>query len=588
MALSNLRFFGEPELTARSEVYDLKVRPSCGHNLEVGTFYGTARDPAAGADANTVVKDVAYFVTRIDGAPFSSSMAGASIRLKDIVINSLSYIDINGNRKSFEGPINVDFVSKIKKVVSAQVIQLEHPFTVSYYILNAAIFSEDAPYLENTQIETERFDGFNETDIYLQSANNSGTDLSTQVYNVRPILRNNYYVSNILSGTFEIIHSPRREETSFSVPTKRKCLVDLTLSNLRAYSGSLGFYKVFQQSWNVPSSPVCVAEGPVASDELLVSRASSNLDMRRMGSFYNLAHAYNYMLINGAISYTWTPDTLIDSVTVTHIGGANDGENDYIMMKDNTAEVIFRTAPYVPTIYQTSSFWYTDPSLYVNGGVEPTASYPCAVASPTLSAYGSSMEVVKSGSIYNSNSVKLSKNTMYEFSMNYANLAFTDRDLYQFVVYFVSTDNYGAVSYTRIGDLTNKTTRGFITGVYTNRFLALKSGYGTIKLVPKYITSVAISDLSLKPFHDDIYSIDSLSIKIPVQPSVQNEKVEFTIELYDVNGDLVPGASSQVASTPATFTATAAQQTTTTTSTTGMSSATPLRSSKQILFGTTF
>ena len=210
MALSDLRFFGVPTLTAESEIYDLKQRPACGYDLESGSFFGTAGAPAHGSDANLVSGSISYLITRTFGSPFSSSMVGADIRLNNISINSLQYIDINGIKRTFTGSVNVDFVSKIKSVVNTNTLMIEDPFTISAYALTPTVSSEDSPYYENTQIVTEKIDSFNETDLYLSSGKFSGTEqeLASQVYNVKVSYRNNYYVSNIKSGSYQIIHSP--------------------------------------------------------------------------------------------------------------------------------------------------------------------------------------------------------------------------------------------------------------------------------------------------------------------------------------------------------------------------------------------
>ena len=542
MAISNLKFYSEPSLTVKAETYDMKVRPSCGFSLDTGSFYATAAGPKHGADANTVVSEVSYFITRTGGAPFSSSMNGADIRLKNIIIPSLPYLDINGIPQSFSGSINIDFVSKIKKVVNSNTLQLTQPFTISYYSLNSAITSEDSTYLENNQVDTEKFGHFNETDAYFQSGKASGTNLSNAVYAVSPTLRNNFYVSSIQSGRYEIIHSPRLNGSDFSAAVNRKCVVNLTLSNLNAYSGSLGAYKVFQKSMALPTQPVLVSEGPFVANELLVSVSSSYEDTRRMGHFYNGTQASTYFFPTGSVSFSWSPDILIDSISITSSAALdNTAETSYIIMKDNTPETGSITPDYIKIPYYSGSYWYTSPLLFANSSVEPTASYQCVSGSSTLTSYSSSIEVMKTGSIYNSNSVKLIKNTMYEFSLNYANINYISQSLFELIVYYASTSPTGVVTYTRIGDINNLTTRGFLNGTYVNRFLANKTTFGTIKIVPKYLNKITISNLSLKPFFDSQYSINSVSLRIPVQPNVQNEKAEFTVDLYDTNGDLVLG-----------------------------------------------
>ena len=68
--------------------------------------------------------------------------------------------------------------------------------------------------------------------------------------------------------------------------------------------------------------------------------------------------------------------------------------------------------------------------------------------------------------------------------------------------------------------------------------------YGTIQIVPKYVSSITIANVSIKPFKDHAYSPDSVEINVPLDTKVKNEQIEFTVELMDSSGKLIYGSDA--------------------------------------------
>ena len=546
---SDARFFAFPELHASTEVYDVRVRNGCP-----STVTGTCRTDAVtpkhgdGADFDDHSTDVRYVLTKVSGPMFDSAMEGALIRLTDVSVSMQSYIGTDGSKKTFDGVIATDFVGKVRTVINGDTLLLDRPLVVSNVILDGAT-SEASPYLEDNGTDIKRYDPFNETDLYASTAYSSGVQQTqtNQVYSNGFLgngHRKNFYVVGIRSATFTLTYLPRT--TSWSTSglsyvsgnpaefSKRVCVAKLSLSNLRATTGAPERFRVYQRSLNIPESQRCIAEGYLKPRELLVDWTAGE-DFSWLGKFYNQPFANTYWLPSG-VSMTHSPETLMDSVTVSG-AGSNVDEGNYIILKTNRAEPS-RTNQYVQTVPQNGSWFGTTQQTFTNFSVEPTASYACAMGSPYLS----SVEVTKGGEIYNSNFVKLTKNTMYELSFDYSSLTQMS-DTYELIVYFMTTFN-GRTDRVRLGLLNNRTTRGFKLGHYSGKVFIGRTMYGTIQLVPKNLTSVSIANLSLKQFSDLSYPIDSADLIVPLDVRVKNERFEITVELIGNDGKVLYGESS--------------------------------------------
>lgn len=546
---SDARFFTFPELHASTEVYDVRIRNGCPLTV-TGTCRTDAVTPKHGdlADIDYQSTDIRYVLTKSTGPSFDSAMVGALIRLTDVNVSMQSYIGTNGSKKTFDGIITTDFIGKVRSVLNTNTLLLDRPLVVSNTILDGAK-SESSPYLEDNGTDIKRFDPFNETDLYATTANSSGVQQTqtNQVYSSGFLgngHRKNFYVIGIRSATFTITYLPRTTSWSSSGLSyvngnpaefsKRVCMAKLSLSNLRTTTGAPERFRVYQRSLNIPESQRCIAEGYLAPRELLFDWTAGE-DVSWLGKFYDQSFANTYWLSHG-VTMTHSSETLIDSVTVSG-AGSNISEESYIILKTNRSEPS-RTNQYVQSVPQNGSWFETTQQTFTNFSVEPNTNYACAVGSPYLS----SIEVVKSGTIYNSNFVKLAKNTMYELSFDYASLV-QITDAYEFIVYFMTTYN-GRTDRVRLGLLNTRTTRGFKAGHYSGKVFIGRTMYGTIQLVPKNLTSLAVANISLKPFSDASYPMDSAELLIPLDVRVKNERFEITVELIGNDGKVLYGESS--------------------------------------------
>ena len=527
---SAIHFFDFPELIAKSEKYNIRTRIGCGATSVTGVCRADAVTPKNGADANYNynVIDVKYVINRTSGPTFNSAMVGSSIRFTNI-------IDSDGI------PLNTDFVAKIKKVMTENVLLLDKPLTVSKRIKSGGNGS-DSPYDEETGVDVKAYKSFNESDLYSTTAIASGTNVTQfqQIYNAGFIgvsHRKNYVVSNFSSATFEIVYLPR--SVNYATGTT-VVMARLNLLNLRTLTGAIDRYRVMKRSLNLPESAYCIAEGKLESTELIYDWSAGE-EAANLGKFFDLSLAHTYWLTTGGVSYNLSAHTLIDSISISSTGSPNANESEYIILKNNKGEP-GRTPAYIPYSLSDGSWFGTDPKRFVNFSAEPGTSYDCAGASPFIG----SPEVVKTGAIYNSNFIKLTKNTMYAFSIEYASLVNNSPDAFALDVYFL-TSHVGNPQKIKIGTINKLTSRGFTSGTYENRVFFSRTAYGTIQLVPKNITSVSIANVSLTQFQDSAYSIDSAEIVIPLHNTVKNERIELTVDLLDSYGRLVYGIDSPVA-----------------------------------------
>lgn len=535
---SDSHFFDFPSLTASTGVYQIRNRYGCGVRNVTGSCSAIAITPKHGdsADFNYNTTDVKYVVTDVGNTNFNSAMEGASIRFTNV--------------STHVSTINVDFVATIRKVLTNNTLLLDKPFVISNQILNGA-YSEDVPYIEDTGTNIKRYEPFNEVGLYSDTTKSSGAQLlqSQQVYNIGFLgigHKKNYTVTNIKLANYEIVYLPRTMESAklnyeyvdecveFG---KKVCLANLQLTNLRTLSGAVDRYRILKKSRTTFESSHCIAEGRLEPRELVYDWFAGE-DVAWIGRFYdNRTFAHAYWLTSSAVSYDISPATLTDSITIVSPGTGNAGETDYVILKNNRGEN-HRTSEYIQHSVQTGSWWNTSPKKFVNFDVEPRTSYECTDQSP----YTGSIEVVKSGPMYNSNFIKLTKNTMYELSMDYANLSSTSTG-FSFDVYFITTQN-ATTAKVKLGSLNSKTTRGYNSGTYKNKVFIPRTMYGTIQLVPKFISSIAVANISVKQFRDLAYSPDSAELVVPLSVQMKNEQIELTVELLDTNGKLIYGTDS--------------------------------------------
>jgi hypothetical protein len=172
----------------------------------------------------------------------------------------------------------------------------------------------------------------------------------------------------------------------------------------------------------------------------------------------------------------------------------------------------------------------------LNSETQPLVSYDNIANVPTLSTYSNSQENLLSGAIHDSNPIKLRKSTLYNFSMRVRPSSgnSTESKLY---VYFIGG------TYKKMIGLIDSTFKYQTDELYEFSFFSDVEKYGTIIFVP-VVGNWYISAVSLKPYENLDYSIDSFVTRVPLKNSVKNELFEMEVELYDEYDRLAYGNGS--------------------------------------------
>jgi hypothetical protein len=488
--LTETYLFDSPEIEIYQRNQSLISAPSCENKLVSGSFFSVANNPRHGTKINKPISgDVEYSVFTTTST-FSSSMNNCRIRFFDLEIDNLNYEDIRGISNLFSGTTQSEFVASVKKVVAAKALMLDRPISISNVSLKNNTKEEASSYFER---------------------------------------KSTYYSTNIKSGKYEIIHTPITPAESLITSELVVPEIIINLKNLKFNSVPKTF-RLLKQSLNVPGTDVVISAGDITSYEVLTCH-NINPELRKAGYFYNGEVLSSYWLSTNLISLSYTPEKLIDSITISASGIENENEADYIIFKENTPDGSGRTAEYVSTTYQTGSEWYTSPELFPNFAISPEVFYSCSLADP----YVQSVEVNYSGSAYNSNSIKLYKDVSYELCFDWSKIRKTSDD-FSLVVYFISTSPNGYVRKHLIGKL-DKSHVNQSAGKYKNVFTTKITHYGTIIIVPKFISFATIANISIKPHQSDEYAIDFLSINFPIDSIITNEKIKLTIDFFDAGGE---------------------------------------------------
>lgn len=512
---SEVRFFDFPSVSVHSQIYPTPIFPYTSYKMATGSISAIAVAPKHNSvgDYDYQFDTPLYQLFLKAGTNFVSSMEGEKIRIKSPRIKKFTYTSLSNNEVIKENiTLQTDFIANIKRVVNSNSILLDIPFsTVSEMV---GISNEDSPYAKNNLVEIK---GYTVNDDPLKQS----------VFH-----KKNFYTLSIDDGDFEIFYKDIDTELSL-MPSGSKFLFDVECNSLRLLCGNLDSYKIYGKSLNSPETSTLLCEGKIEPDEHLVSTKFNNGVYNSPGNFYSQTYLSKYWLVNGSCTMSQDNSTLIDGARISH--PANTDQSSYVIFKDNTS-VGTRSTQYVDYSLGSNSYWYGDTNAFVNYGIFPSASYGGLSNIPILSGYAGSQENLISGSIHDSNPIKLRQHTLYRLSMR-VRAAATNSSNSAMYVYFLSGPNK-----TKIGYIDNSYNFG-ANEVYSNTFFVSSTTFGTIILVP-VSGEWSISALSIKPYQNVDYSIDSFAVKIPHKNFVTNELYEVEVELYDSAGALAYGKNS--------------------------------------------
>ena len=515
---SEIRFFDYPYINVAPKIYNAPDYPIASYRMASGSCSTIAVVPKNNAARPTYTADnPIYQLYQSSGDKFTSSMEGEKIRIKNPYVRNFTYANFSNNQIKYEGVLNTDFIATIDRVVNETTLLLNIPFATVSDLVDRT--NEDSVYNRNNLVDI------------------SGYTVNDDPQKQTTFFKKNFYVLSIAKADYEIIHKSIPTLLSASVITgsviAKKSIVDIELNNLRAYCGNITSYKVYKKSLNSPESKTLVVSGKVEADEHVVSNNFNNGLYNKAGYFFDQPHVDRFWLKSGSPTFVQDDTVLIDGVSVGHSG--NSAQTDYVIFKDDTTGAA-RSTSYVDYNLVDKSYWYAKSDAFLNSSTLPTASYDNIANAPVLSAYSNSQENLLSGAIHDSNPIKLRKSTLYNFSMRVRPSSgnSTESKLY---VYFIGG------TYKKLIGLIDSTFKYQTDELYAFSFFCDAERYGTIIFVP-VVGNWYISAVSLKPYENLDYSIDSFTAKIPLPNSVRNELFELVVELYDGYGRLAYGDGS--------------------------------------------
>jgi hypothetical protein len=271
---SEIRFFTSPYIRTKAEIYSLPSYPTSSYTLSSGTFSAIAITPKnnANGDYDYQFENAIYQLYWKSGNKFNASMEGESIRLKNPTVTKFTYTNFGDNRVEYQGVLNTDFISKIKRVVNETSIILDIPFaTVSELINNT---NEDSPYAKNNLVQLK---GYTVID-----------DAAKQTV----FHKKNFYALSLSDGGFEIFHKqipvslPRADPSG---STYFVSVLNVECNNARTLCGDLSYYKIYGRSLNGPESKILLSQGTIEAENVIRSTKFDNALYENTSYFYNNA-----------------------------------------------------------------------------------------------------------------------------------------------------------------------------------------------------------------------------------------------------------------------------------------------------------
>jgi hypothetical protein len=507
---SEIRFFDIPSIEITSEIYSTCQYSTQSYYFSSGSFYSTSVFPKHNHNGDFDTNNsIVYQIYKNGGDDFTSQMEGEEIRIKNLSVTKFIYSDRGNNNIEYQGKIDTDFIAKIGRVVNKNSLLLNIPFITVSEILNKT--NQNSDYSKNDLTNIRGYVSNNDPD-------------KQSVYH-----KKNFYSLSIESGEYEIINIriPQFLDRGIS----KKNILKIELKNLRTLCGKLKSYKMYGRSLNFPESRHLISEGYLESENMLKSNQYDSGLFDDLGRFYSQSHVDKYWLTSSNnITITQSNDVLIDGAIVSHPTNLN--ESDYIIFKDNTFEES-RSFSYIQPPLMTSSYWYATRDEFNNQSSYPDSSF---IVDNQLSPYTSSQENLISGSYRNSNSIKLSGNSLYKYSMRIRSNPINTNDS-TLIVYFLTGPNK-----VKIGTIDSSYRYG-ANELYENTFFMPYTCFGTIILVPVQ-GSWNISQISITPHSSVGYSPDYSFFNVHVPNSIKNELYEIDVELYDSSEKLAYGKNS--------------------------------------------
>lgn len=311
----------------------------------------------------------------------------------------------------------------------------------------------------------------------------------TTVYNNRMIqLTPGYVVSGaytpFVSNTFTIKYNgdPLYEPTQYT-----RSFADMTISQLSTFSGDIYRVKVYVSSVDSPGYQELITDARVEAPEMMQTSSFATGKQRfRTGKFVDQSIPDNYWVIGLISSEGYVEDSSLQLVY-------------------NSDILIDAVKPFGEFMTLVSSNEYEDPQLFFG----PRNSYTFEANAEYTLAFSTSV-------------IKQTANIEAKMEVYLVGSAFPKED------------SFGKLIATYISN------RGVLYQPFALKewnFDGLKDGIGYLRFVV-YSGTWNVSNVSLKPASEFGFTPDSVELLIPIVGH-QQEHLIFSVELYDINNNLV-------------------------------------------------
>jgi len=294
----------------------------------------------------------------------------------------------------------------------------------------------------------------------------------------------------------------------------KEAFLDITYKNLKTLTGKVHRHKVYRRSLNKASEFECIADEPLIEKEFIFDSSTINRFYANIGEFYEQNHIAKYY-------YTSSADLTLTQSSITHLNSmicnstdVNLNQSRYIIIKNDTSLVTSLT----------SSASYVD--------------------------FNANSFANKTGSSYDSNFIKLYKNTDYLFSSNVDIVK--NNPVSESRLLFYLTGSYNTSTATVEQNYING--KGLLLKEYnlpigTNLKSFTKDDFnllnfindyiGTIVIIPVNISQFRIDNLSLTSHAEFGFSPDTFFTRISFPVSIKNEQFEIKVEFLDINNNSI-------------------------------------------------
>jgi len=314
-------------------------------------------------------------------------------------------------------------------------------------------------------------------------------------------------VRTFRTATYSIQYTPilPTSVASSAGVTFKKSLAKITLQNLKTFTGNVYRFKVYRKSFNSNVDSEIIADSVLSAKEALLDEITSDRQREWMGDTFDQDQVDEYWYENGLTSLTADATKIIDGMKLNGSVGANSTKTTYVILKDNTEPSTDET--YVP--------------------VDPVQ-----------------MEV-RSGSAWDSNFIELKQDVEYVLSAKVfdsrANLGNESKLLFYLTgseLGYSTSDKYDGYGI-KIGEISYPTNLGNTPKTFSTQFTLKEDVNCTLALVPQY-GEFTVSKISIKPLQEFSFSPEIISIRIPFDVSVANERFLIRSELFDVDHKNIP------------------------------------------------